>query len=231
MMGIRLMELPVAEIDENMGQVPGVPKNPRKITANNFKRLLDSIRKSPELKEADELVVVPCQGRYVVLSGNHRLRAYKALGWQNALCKVLPESTPKEKLREIVIKKNMIYAQDDAKALMGWDVKELASWDVPMKVTHNHVTESGEVEFTEILDETHNYVVLYFDNEVDWLQAQTVLGIKQVRCLSTKKGEDNQNAHKLGVGRVLRGADIISRLSRESGLSAISGGNNNEDIG
>ena len=27
----------------------------------------------------------------------------------------------------------------------------------------------GEVPFTEVLREEHNYIVLYFDNEVDWL--------------------------------------------------------------
>lgn len=231
-LGVVIKELPVAMIDNNEGQVDGVPENPRKITAGNFKKLCDSIRKSPELKELNEIVVYPHDGRYVALSGNHRLKAYKALKWRNALCKVLPEDTPREKLREIVIKENMMYAQDDAKALSGWDMKELAAWDVPMKLRQQTMTdERGEVEFTEVLDESHNYVVLYFDNEVDWLQAQTVLGIKQVRCLSTAKDRINQNGHKFGVGRVLRGVDVIGRLLGESGLGAKSGGNNDENIG
>lgn len=34
--------------------------------------------------------------------------------------------------------------------------------------------EKPEIEFTEILGEEHNYIVLYFDNEVDWLQAETL---------------------------------------------------------
>jgi hypothetical protein len=68
-----------------------------------------------------------------------------------------------------------------------------------------------------MLDESHNYVVLYFDNEVDWLQAQTLFDIKPVRLLSTKRGSSNVNGQKIGVGRVLRGSEVINRLLRENG--------------
>ena len=76
--------------------------------------------------------------------------------------------------------------------------------------------EMPEVEFTQVLDETHNYIVLYFDNEVDWLQAQTLFDIHPVRLMSTKNGENNINGNKVGVGRVLRGVDVINRLLREN---------------
>jgi hypothetical protein len=72
--------------------------------------------------------------------------------------------------------------------------------------------EMPEVEFTQVLDESHNYIVLYFDNEVDWLQAQTIFDLKPVRLLSTKRGEDNIRAKRTAIGRVLRGADAISRI-------------------
>jgi len=50
-------------------------------------------------------------------------------------------------------------------------------------------------------------VVLYFDNEVDWLQAKTLLGIGKVQALDSHKGFE-----KAGVGRVLKGAEAIERL-------------------
>jgi hypothetical protein len=49
------------------------------------------------------------------------------------------------------------------------------------------------------------------------LQAQTLFDIKPVRLLSTKKGENNINGQKIGLGRVLRGVDVINRLRRENG--------------
>ena len=203
-------------LSENTGQIPDVPRNPRKITKEKFEDLCDSIRKSPEMKVLEEIKVFPFNGRYVVIGGNHRYKAYKKLGWENVLCKVLPEDTPKEKLREYVMKENMTYAENDNAVLNAWDLKELAEWRVPVSIKTKKQQEVPEVEFTQILDESHNYIVLYFDNEVDWLQAQTLFNIKNVRLLSTKKGANNVNGNKIGVGRVLRGVDVISRLMKEN---------------
>jgi hypothetical protein len=81
------------------------------------------------MKVLDEIRVYPFNGRYVVISGNHRFRAYKKLGWENVLCKILPEDTPKEKLREYVIKENMQYAENNRELLnTSWNMKELADW-------------------------------------------------------------------------------------------------------
>lgn len=214
---VEVKELPIGMLSENTGQIPDVPRNPRKITKEKFDDLCESIRTSPEMKVLDEVRVYPYNGRYVVISGNHRYKAYKKLGWQKVLCKILPDDTPKEKLREYVMKENMHYAEND-KGLFGeWNLKELVDWRVPMSIKVKKQKEQPEVEFTQVLDETHNYIVLYFDNDVDWLQAQTLFGIKQVKLLSTKKGANNVNGQKIGVGRVLRGSEVINRLLRENG--------------
>lgn len=216
-LNVEVREIPISLLSENTGQIPDVPKNPRKITREKFDALCESIRQSPEMKVLDEIHVYPYNGRFVVISGNHRYKAYRKLGWVNVLCKVLPEDTPKEKLREYVMKENMHYAENDDALLNLWNLKELADWRVPVKIKSKKAKEMPEVEFTQVLDETHNYVVLYFDNEVDWLQAQTLLDIKPVRLLSTKRGEDNINGRKIGLGRVLRGVDVINRLIKENG--------------
>lgn len=216
---VELREIPMELLCENTGQIPDVPANPRKIAKDKFKALVDSIRQSPEMKMLDEVKVYPYEGKFVVISGNHRYRAYKQLKWKNVLCKVLPADIPSEKLREYILKENMQYAENDEKMLAGWDIKELVSWDIPMKIkaSGKHAEDVGEVEFTQILDESHNYVVLYFDNEVDWLQAQTLLGLKPVRLLSTKKDGDNVNGQKIGIGRVLNGSEVLNRLLEENG--------------
>ena len=213
---VEVKEIAISLLSENTGQIPDVPKNPRKITKEKFEALCESIKNSPEMKVLDEIRVYPFNGRYVVISGNHRYKAYKKLGWENVLCKILPEDTPKEKLREYVMKENMHYAENDDSLLNLWNLKELADWRVPVKIKTKKQKEQPEVEFTQVLDETHNYIVLYFDNEVDWLQAQTLFDIKPVRLLSTKRGEDNVNGKKLGLGRVLRGVEVINRLLREN---------------
>ena len=212
---VEVKELPIGMLSENTGQIPDVPRNPRKITKEKFDDLCESIRKSPEMKVLDEIMVYPFNGRYVVISGNHRYKAYKKLGWENVLCKILPEDTPKEKLREYVMKENMHYAENDNGLLVTWDLKELADWRVPMSIKMKKQKETPDVEFTQILDEEHNYLVLFFDNKVDWLQAQTLLDLKPVRFLSTAEGRENISSQKIGIGRVLRGVDVFNKLMRE----------------
>ena len=73
--------------------------------------------------------------------------------------------------------------------------------------------EKPEIEFAEVLGEEHNYIVLYFDNDVDWLQAESLFDIKPVKCGSTRKdGKINKNMQRIGIGRVLKGAEAINKL-------------------
>lgn len=71
----------------------------------------------------------------------------------------------------------------------------------------------GDVPFTEVLREEHNYIVLYFDNEVDWLQAESLFALETVKALSTRTdGKITESQCRKGVGRVLRGADALEVL-------------------
>ena len=71
----------------------------------------------------------------------------------------------------------------------------------------------GEVPFAEVLREEHNYIVLYFDNEVDWLQAESLFALETVKALSSRTdGKITASSEKRGVGRVIRGADALEAL-------------------
>ena len=63
------------------------------------------------------------------------------------------------------------------------------------------------------LMESNNYVVLAFNNEVDWLQAQSIFDLKTVKALDSKPGFE-----KRGVGRVLNGAKTINMLKNLWGV-------------
>lgn len=144
--------LPINKIFENIGQIPDVPENPRRITDEDFELLKKSITESPEMNNLDEVKVFPYDGNYIAIGGNHRLRAYKELGWKKVLCKILPEDTPKEKLCEYIMKENMQYASNDPYKLQNWDKEQLESWgvDVPMMESNIDID-----EFFENLD-NHN---------------------------------------------------------------------------
>ena len=78
------------------------------------------------------------------------------------------------------------------------------------------VEEEKEIEFTEVLGEEHNYIVLYFDNEIDWLQMQSLIDIEGKMSLSTRRdGKIGENMKRVSVGRVFRGADVLERLRKQ----------------
>lgn len=151
-LNVVIKELPIELLEENIGQIPDVPENPRRITDEDFQLLKKSIEESPEMKSLDEVKVFPLGDKYVAIGGNHRLRAYKELKWKKVLCKVLPEETSTEKLQEYIMKENMQYASNDPYKLKSWDKDQLKNWgvDVPMMESDINVD-----EFFENLD-NHN---------------------------------------------------------------------------
>jgi hypothetical protein len=67
--------------------------------------------------------------------------------------------------------------------------------------------EKPEIEFTEELLEEHNYLVLFCDNSVDWLQVESFFDIKPVKCLNSKPGFERR-----GVGRVINATEFFKKL-------------------
>ena len=95
-----------------------------------MERLKKSIAETPELLEARGAIVYPWGGEeYIVLGGNMRLSAAKSLRWKEVPCIILPEDTPVEKLKEIVIKDNGSFGEWDMDSLANsWDDLPLSDW-------------------------------------------------------------------------------------------------------
>ena len=64
--------LPFTRLRANKGQIPGVPKNPRIIRDDKFKKLINSIDENPEMLGLRELLVYPFEDVYVIIGGNMR---------------------------------------------------------------------------------------------------------------------------------------------------------------
>lgn len=129
---IKCMEarkIKLTDLEMNIGQIPGVPANPRQWTKDEMERLKKSIGETPELLEARGAIVYPHGGRYIVLGGNMRLSAVQALGWKEMPCIVMPADMPAEKLKEIVVKDNGSFGEWDMDALANeWDDLPLSDW-------------------------------------------------------------------------------------------------------
>lgn len=149
-------KIDISKVCANEGQIDGLPRNPRTMRKEKFDKLMKSIRDLPEMTEARDLLVYPHDGKFVVLGGNMRLRAYRELGWKEVPCCILPEGMPADKLREIVIQDNNPFGETDWDMIANeWDVEELKDWgvDLPESWNTSEAEEQKEAEEDDFSDE------------------------------------------------------------------------------
>ena len=150
---MEIKRIRLTDLEQNKGQVEGLPSNPRQWGKGELDDLVKSIRETPELLEARGLIVWPYDGKYIILGGNMRFSALREMNEVDAPCYVMPEDTPMEKLREIVIKDNGSFGSWDYDMLANeWDDLPLSDWGVPAwdtkeveSVSHGGLPEELEV--------------------------------------------------------------------------------------
>lgn len=159
-------------LDINEGQMEGLPKNPRSWTKDELNKLKKSLEETPELFEARPILAYDYDGRLLVLGGNMRLSAAKALGMAKVPVYVYPSSTPLEKLKEIVIKDNGAFGAWDWDMLANeWDALPLSEWGVPTwKVESETTEEQIRKDLSDKIQEHHVLEVECADeNELEML--------------------------------------------------------------
>ncbi len=129
---MEIVKLKIQDLELNSGQIDGLPVNPREWTQSDIDSLARSLNETPELFEARPIIVVPHEKKYVILGGNLRYEASRHNKAKEVPCIILPEDTPVEKLKEIVIKDNGTWGKWSYDALANeWDDLPLADWGVP----------------------------------------------------------------------------------------------------
>ena len=129
---IEKVTLSLKDIDLNEGQIEGLPANPRNWTKEELKSLALSLTETPELFEMRCPIVVPHDGRYVVLGGNLRIAAARENKEKEVACFVF-HSTSIDKMKEIVIKDNGAWGKWDYDALANeWSDLPLSDWGIPV---------------------------------------------------------------------------------------------------
>lgn len=126
--------IPVQSLRANVGQIIGLPKNPRLIKDEKYDKLVQSLKDDPEMLELRELIVIPDKKLFVVIGGNMRLQAMLELGMTEAPCKILPKNTPIGKLKAYLIKDNLGYGDWEWESIANdWDAEQLKDWgmDIP----------------------------------------------------------------------------------------------------
>lgn len=154
----------------------------------------------------------------IIVAGHTRHKAAKKLGLEEVPCIVADDLTD-EQIKAYRLADNKV--SEKAK----WDKKllddelddlfgdfDMLQFGFELEDEKEDEVE-GEEEFPEILGEEHNYIVLYFDNEVDWLQAETLFELPKVMNLSTRKdGKITDGMKSYGIGRVIEGKKAMDKL-------------------
>ena len=106
--------------------------NPRIIRDKEFKNLCQSIKDNPKFFEARPLILSDRTGELVIIAGNQRYEAAKALKMKEAPT-YLMEGLTEEKEKEITIRDNTNQGEWDMDSLANaWGDLPLADWGVKM---------------------------------------------------------------------------------------------------
>jgi DNA modification methylase len=138
----------INKLKNNNGQIEGLPKNPRLLKDDKFKKLVKSIQDDPEMLELREVIAYDNNGELIVIAGNMRLKACQEVGIKEIPTKILPKETSVEKLKAYTIKDNVAFGEHDWDELANsWDVEQLTEWGLDIPNFDANVLEAEEDDF------------------------------------------------------------------------------------
>lgn len=174
------------------------PQNAKKHPSEQVEHIANSIREfgfqQPIVVDKDNVVVI----------GHGRLLAAKKLNMDSVPC-VRADDLTDEQIKALRLADNKTNESE-------WDFDlldmELSDIEIDMEQfgfekEEKEQKEKGEVPFTEELLLSHNYIVLYFDNDFDWEVAKEKFGLKEVKDLIPRKSQPT------GIGRVINGSEVL----------------------
>ena len=157
--------LPISALVPNNGQLEGLPRNPRFIRDEKYKKLVKSMREHPLLSELRELIVYPLGkagnkrgAKYMVCDSNQRLKVLQESGDKEVVCKVLDKSTTIEQIKAYVRKSNNEYGEFDFDMLANeFGSIELEEWDLDLTSWEAKEQDfdgvGGEIDITDFDEE------------------------------------------------------------------------------
>lgn len=115
-----------------LSELKKLPNNPRTIKKDDMERLKKSIKDNPDYFEARPIILSNRTGDLVILAGNQRYEAAKALGMDKVPTFLL-EGLTEAREREIIIRDNVSNGDWDMDALANeWDTQELTDWGLDL---------------------------------------------------------------------------------------------------
>lgn len=203
--------IPVRDIEANVGQIDGLPTNPRRIGEAELASLKKSLRDCRIMTALREIIVVPgTDGKYVAVAGNQRLAALREDGAAAAVpCIVLADAT-KEELQAIAILDNVHHGRWDAGMLAAeWNEEELLQAMVKITDTLEQISAEDygqDFSLPEGEQKDERTVTFYL------IQAQSAEIVPIIERLAGLTGGTTASA----IITIMQDIDIIPSRERES---------------
>lgn len=168
--------------------------NPRKISKKDFDILVQSIRDNQDYFEARPILLSDRTGDLVIIAGNQRYDAAKAIGMKEVPTYLL-SGLSEEREREIIIRDNVSNGEWDLDILVNeWNKDQLESWGLEVEGWAEETPEVVEDEVPDIpkvakskLGEIYrlgNHILMCGDS-TDMVDVNTLMGENVADCLFT----------------------------------------------
>jgi hypothetical protein len=192
------------------GELNPAEYNPRKLSKAEAKQLKKSIERYGMV---EPIVVNSWEERSnVIIGGHQRWYILQDMKWPEVPV-VYIEIDDLERERELNLRLNRNTGQWDSDLLPAFGeelLREVGFTDKELSAifdTDDDDDEEGEVEFSRELQEENNYIVLSFDNRIDWLRLLTVFPLPTTKSSRSRKGFEQK-----GIGRVVDGSEFLDTL-------------------
>ena len=187
------------------------PDNPRIISRDKFRKLVNSLKEFPQMLKLRPIVV---DEDNIILGGNMRYKAALELGLSEVWV-IQADDLTKDQKAEFIIKDNAGFGKWDWETLANdWSMEVLTDWGVDVVIDQDDIAEmenpnnmNTENVFATELDMQSNYIVLKFNNDIDWIQAKTLFELK-----TETARRQNGKAWSQGIGRVVDGVKAIKKI-------------------
>lgn len=196
-------------------------RNQKKHPESQVKNIAKSIEKYGFVQP-----IVIDKNNEIIIGHGRYMAGGDILGMETVPC-VRAENLTEKQIRELRILDNKLNESEWDIDKLKKDIDELdfSEFDLDFDLDFEQELDEAieeeekqkpEVQFTEILNEENNYIVLKFNNSVDWLQACTLFELQPVKALSTRKdGKVTKGMERIGLGRVIDGSEAIKKLIGE----------------
>lgn len=188
---------------KNIRDLKPYKKNAKKHSKEQVEQIADSI------KEFGFTQPVIIDKHNSVVAGHGRILGAKKAGLKKVPTVCLEELTEEQIKAYRLVDNKLNESEWDKKTLKEeldelYDVFEMNEFGFGLSIENIDMVQEGERQIAPEMGEANNYIVLEFETEQEWEDAQFYFGLQEVET-----PDKNPKIRRKGIGRVVKGKEIL----------------------